>query len=122
MSDLRKSYNATFDNLRSSFAGIEAHSERVIYSVELCTQLQTALWDYVMNSGPRPVLELGSAAYGQYAPLNGQQMPNVVEQQRAESRESGNGRPPPMFLHSPDEETEDARHLQSLSDRIARGE
>ena len=122
MSDLRKSWNHTFDNLRESFAGIEAHSERVIYGVELCTRLQNSLWDYVMNQGPRPVLELETAAYGQYAPLNGQEMPNIVEQQRTENRENGNGRPPPMFLHSPDEEVQEAVHLQSLADRIARGE
>ncbi len=119
MSDLRQTWNATFDQLRHSFDGLNAHSERVVYAAELATKTQNALWDYVVNSGPRPVMQLDSTAYGQYAALNGQEMPNVVEQQRAES---GNGRPPPRFLHSPDEETQDARHLQSLADRIERGE
>ena len=82
--DLRKSFDTTFDNLRSSFAGLSDHSSRVIYGVELATQLQESLWAYVMNEGPKPTLHVENAAYGRYGSVNGESegdFPRVVQQQ-----------------------------------------
>ncbi len=89
MSDLRKQFDTTFDHLRQSFAGLDSHSQRVVYGIELIEELQRSLFAYIVNQGPRPTLHVEDVAYGQYSSLNGaseNEFPRVVQQQA-----NGNG-------------------------------
>ncbi len=97
MSDLRKEFEATFDHLRSSFAGLDSHSQRVVYGIELIEELQRSLFAYIVNQGPKPTLTIENAAYGHYGSINGAsegEFPRVVQQQaNGNNNTEGNGLP-----------------------------